>query len=105
MIDDPETLAKLREMRCPDCGGRLLKGPRGGAGRNVTCGSCAEKFNLIGIASGIGFTFAAERLGKDAMQAHYHDPTFPKRQCDYCDMAYTGPAVYCSFGCALEDAL
>lgn len=35
----------------------------------------------------------------------YHDPSFPERHCDneFCRKIYTGPAVYCSFTCALAD--
>lgn len=36
--------------------------------------------------------------------ARYHDPTWPERQCDYCQRPYRGPAVYCSLICALADA-
>ncbi len=34
----------------------------------------------------------------------YFDPKWPVRYCDKCDKPYTGPAVYCSFECALADA-
>jgi hypothetical protein len=34
----------------------------------------------------------------------YHDPRWPPRACDYCHQPYTGPAVYCSLPCAIDDA-
>lgn len=102
MISDSTELAALETLQCPDCGGKLLRGSRDGTNRNYTCRSCASKFDLIGIDWG---TFlGAERLGKDEMQAKYFDPTYPSRECDFCGENYTGPAVYCSLGCALEDA-
>jgi hypothetical protein len=35
--------------------------------------------------------------------AAYQDPSFPERVCDHCGQSYRGPAVYCSFPCALAD--
>lgn len=36
----------------------------------------------------------------------YHDPSYPLRRCerDGCGRHFTGPAVYCSLKCAMEDA-
>lgn len=34
----------------------------------------------------------------------YRDDTFPARHCDTCGRPYRGPAVYCSFICAVADA-
>lgn len=39
-----------------------------------------------------------------AARTAYHDPSYPPRDCDACGRHYTGPAVYCSLGCALADA-
>jgi hypothetical protein len=40
----------------------------------------------------------------DAAQAAYHDPSMPRRECDYCRLPYNGPAIYCSLSCAVADA-
>jgi hypothetical protein len=54
--------------------------------------------------------FLAERSKDEAanaaVAAKYHDPSYPPRPCDReaCGKIYTGPAVYCSFECALADA-
>lgn len=37
-------------------------------------------------------------------RAAYDDPAYPTRQCDRCGQPYNGPAVYCSFDCAIADA-
>jgi predicted amidophosphoribosyltransferase len=34
----------------------------------------------------------------------YRDQRFVERACDRCGKAYQGPAVYCSFECAVADA-
>jgi hypothetical protein len=40
--------AALMENKCPDCGARdLWDGPRGGAARNIACGSCLSEFNIL----------------------------------------------------------
>lgn len=41
---------------------------------------------------------------EDKIDASYHDPTCPPRNCDKCGKVYTGPAVYCSLECAVADA-
>lgn len=41
-----EQLSIIATGKCPDCGGRLLYGPRGGAAINVKCDSCGNKFNV-----------------------------------------------------------
>ena len=43
--------------KCPDCGGQLLKGPRGGAAINVMCEKCRHEFNICG-------PFGAERIDR-----------------------------------------
>jgi hypothetical protein len=40
----------------------------------------------------------------DRARAAYHDDAMPERTCDNCGQPYRGPAVYCSLGCAIEDA-
>jgi hypothetical protein len=37
-------------------------------------------------------------------RAAYHDDSYPERACDHCGKPYRGPAVYCSFACAVADA-
>jgi hypothetical protein len=37
-------------------------------------------------------------------RASYHDESYPDRTCDGCGKHYRGPAVYCSFECAVADA-
>jgi hypothetical protein len=37
-------------------------------------------------------------------RASYRDDSFPERECDNCGKNYRGPAVYCSFECAIADA-
>jgi hypothetical protein len=37
--------AYLNSLRC-ECGGPLLKGPRGGASINCTCAYCNQKYNF-----------------------------------------------------------
>lgn len=34
----------------------------------------------------------------------YHDPKCPPRACDHCGKTYQGPAVYCSFDCAIANS-
>jgi hypothetical protein len=36
--------------------------------------------------------------------AAYRNPAFSERTCDRCGKPYQGPAVYCSFECAVADA-
>lgn len=61
-------------------------------------------------ASGPAGSHAEHRqTGSDAVSIArakdaYHDASYPKRHCDRCSREYTGPAVYCSLNCALEDA-
>jgi hypothetical protein len=35
--------------RCPDCGGGLCEGPRGGMSVNYACMECYSEFNLIWV--------------------------------------------------------
>ena len=37
-------------------------------------------------------------------EAAYRDDTWEERECDRCGRLYRGPAVYCSFVCAVRDA-
>lgn len=38
---------------CPDCGGRIKKGPEGAGSTNVGCGSCGHAFNMaLGFGCG-----------------------------------------------------
>jgi hypothetical protein len=47
VIDDEETLGRLRSDHCPDClKPGLRAGPRGGAGQNLICDDCGAKFNV-----------------------------------------------------------
>jgi uncharacterized protein (DUF983 family) len=47
MIDwiHPELAEAVHRRLCPDCGGRLHDGPRGGLAVNVECFTCGHKFN------------------------------------------------------------
>ena len=59
-VDDPLfTRFKQNGYRCPDCGGTLLTGPKGGSAVNVTCSDCEARFN-VGVA--FGEPFFIERL-------------------------------------------
>jgi hypothetical protein len=102
VIVDDDILQKLQNLICPDCGDRLLRGPRGGASQNLTCRRCAMKWVAHGFVT--GKVLAADCAGRDAAQAAYYDPLYPVRNCDYCDKEYRGPAVYCCLACALADA-
>lgn len=42
-------------------------------------------------------------IGKK-LAAAYINSSYPERNCDYCGLPYRGPAVYCSFTCAISDA-
>jgi len=41
---NPEEVKKLNTGKCPDCGGQLLEGPRGGFAMNIKCESCGQVF-------------------------------------------------------------
>lgn len=41
-----EYIELFKNGRCPDCAGRLLQGPKGGASVNVACYSCGSEFNI-----------------------------------------------------------
>ena len=78
-------------MICPVCSGeRVLKLKTVGGGLLV--GPCPD-CRASGEASA---AFRAE--------AAYRNDKFPERACDHCGSLYRGPAVYCSLGCAIEDA-
>jgi hypothetical protein len=38
---------------CPDCGGKLLEGPRGGMSVNHCCSKCHSEFNLTFLAEAV----------------------------------------------------
>ncbi len=66
-----------------------------------------DRDRLEMILSDIGFermlfALRAAQL-KAAADAAYEDEGFPVRACDYCGKPYRGPAVYCSFKCAIDD--
>ena len=42
----PTELMAIREAHCPDCGGSLLRGPRGGATVNIKCITSDHEFNV-----------------------------------------------------------
>jgi len=95
-----DVLPWLRHGVCPDCGGLVfLPGPRGGAAVNISCADCGSRFNVA--APDYGVIFYAERIGKPHP---YRDKSCLARPCDRCDKVYRGPAVYCSFQCAVDDA-
>lgn len=50
-----EQEAQISEGECPDCGGQLLKGPRGGGAINVLCAKCGHEF-------WVGRPFPTQRL-------------------------------------------
>lgn len=52
------------------------------------------------IGSSEGFLQVAQARARES----YHDSAYPQRQCDFCGRFYTGPAVYCSLDCAMEDS-
>jgi len=39
--------------KCPDCGGGLLPGPRGGSAQNFCCAVCHSEFNVTVIAGAV----------------------------------------------------
>lgn len=51
----PDEAKQLYSGKCP-CGGKLLRGPRGGMAINVKCDSCGQEYWL-------GYPFTPERLG------------------------------------------
>lgn len=48
---------RVNPGRCPDCGGRLLAGPEGGAAQNFLCEQCLSRYNACG-------EFWVERIGR-----------------------------------------
>ena len=46
----------------------------------------------------------ASNIIRDMRNLPYYDASFPPRHCDRCGINYYGPAVYCSFDCAVADA-
>lgn len=103
----------VARLICPDCGGKLLRGPRAlSLNQNLTCRDCTMRFNAtivdktsyaaISIArnpldrprhdhlprSDAEFmdrvaVVAFERIGPDPAGAAYYDPTCPTRRCEY----------------------
>lgn len=69
---------------CHECGGTGIVSCCDAAGSN--CASNEEKKINVGP------------------EAAYRDDTYEERACDRCGAPYRGPAVYCSFSCALADA-
>lgn len=53
----PWEMEPLSRGRCPDCGGGLLVGPRGGLSMNVRCEDCGNEFNIC-------------PLGRDRVMGH-----------------------------------
>lgn len=71
---------------------------------SFTCPNCQTiSYNPNDIAQrycGACHAFVDDAPGAD----RYRNDAFPPRPCDYCGRPYQGPAVYCSFSCALADA-
>jgi len=57
-------------------------------------GSCAS-------CHGSGTEYCCDNAGNRANM--YLDLMWPERPCDGCGRSYQGPALYCSFECALAD--
>ncbi len=58
-------------------------------------GRCTVRFDQI---------VSLEAVGVDCARFVYQDDSRPDRPCDRCGRSYRGPAIYCSFECALLDA-
>jgi hypothetical protein len=60
--EERELAAKLSTGHCPDCGHRgFVLGPRGGMSRNIECGGCGHRFNIVEVPGGGRIAFA-ERI-------------------------------------------
>ena len=103
MSDDGDS---FEEIECPDCGHVIWRLDIG----SPRCAGCLwltwiddaddrAKARAHLIAQGT----IGEGVTRERAKRAYHDPTFPKRDCDGCGQPYTGPAVYCSIGCAERD--
>lgn len=129
MSDVPHV--RIPERACPYCGKGLdsvsmLEGdvPPPSKGDMAVCFGCAEimqfgdgltmeKMSADELAAlsldemaDIRKTQGAIRAflnGEVDVRASYHDDRFAERKCDHCGRAYQGPAVYCSFECAIDD--
>lgn len=93
-------------MICPECKGRgYVKLFRHGRMSCLECdgsgiGSCCDAAGSNDASSLVKKT----DMGLFAAHARYKDERFPERDCDRCGRPYRGPAVYCSLGCAVDDA-
>jgi len=38
-----------KKEKCPDCKGKLLRGPEGGMSLNCKCSKCGAEFNIMGM--------------------------------------------------------
>ena len=107
---------QIKNLICPECGGKLLRGPRGAwLNHNLTCRDCQMRFNCV-IAfyngkpeSDTEFQTQAvvlgwESMGKDPAGAAFYEPADPERRCKFCDMPFHGPSQYCCLACAIDDA-
>jgi hypothetical protein len=62
------------------------------------CAACQQRFwGTSGTAVVYDYSDGRAALA-------YHDPAYPARTCESCGKSYTGPAIYCSLRCAVEDA-
>lgn len=43
-------LTEIGQGYCPDCGGSLLWGPKGGSSQNVMCSLCRQEFNVAFVS-------------------------------------------------------
>ncbi len=121
---------QISELICPDCGGKLLRGPRAGwYNHNLTCRDCKNRINTLVVfhpccphlrsqeASGgdmrprtdkdfiaRAVVLGWEVIGPDLAGAAFYDPAYPKLLCPACDQPFTGPGIYCCLACAIDDA-
>jgi ribosomal protein S27E len=64
MTSDRDLGLQLSTGHCPDCGHRgFVLGPRGGMSRNIECGGCGHRFNVVEAPGGGGIIFA-ERISE-----------------------------------------
>lgn len=106
---------QIKDLICPECGGKLLRGPlRGWLNHNLTCRDCRMRFNCViafirrphsdsefrDTAAVLGW----EPVGTDPAGSAFYDPVDPERECDYCGEKYQGPSQYCCLACAIDDA-
>jgi phage FluMu protein Com len=111
---------RIAENRCPYCqtvltaASSFIDTVAPSEGDITVCINCAEPL-IFTADGGIRPPTEAElaeiathedylRTQNAVRAAAYRDQRFSERACDHCGKPYRGPAVYCSFECAIADA-